>query len=147
MLPPYRHRYCTYRLQSLRPSIRNVAKLKCILIRRRRISLKRDNHLIPFLLPFMIALPTATSIHARMQSTRMPPAAHAALCKVVVRKQRDFWGFLFSRAAALCRTQSGCGRHENGMAVLLHASTVSRTLSQRQCRRRLPKSQGYKTSP
>ena len=40
ILPPYRHRYCTYRLQSLRPSIRNVAKL----IRRGRISLKRDNH-------------------------------------------------------------------------------------------------------
>ena len=54
---PYRHRYCTYRLQSLcpslRPSIRNVAKL----IRRRRISLKRDNHLKPISHP----LPCATS--------------------------------------------------------------------------------------
>ena len=35
------------------PPIRNVAKL----IFRRRISLKRDNHLIPFLRPFMLASP------------------------------------------------------------------------------------------
>ena len=32
----------------------------------------------------------AEPAHARMQSPRAPPAAHATLCKVVVRKPADF---------------------------------------------------------
>jgi hypothetical protein len=38
-----------------------------------------------------------------MHSPRTPPAAHAALCKVEVRKQRDFWGF--SPANCMLRSQ------------------------------------------
>jgi hypothetical protein len=50
----------------------------------------------------------ATSTHARMQSPRTPPAARTALCKVLVRRQRKFWGF-FPAAQLRCAAR-GCGR-------------------------------------
>ena len=64
-----------------------------------------------------------TSTHSRMQSPRMPSAAYATLCNVVVRKQRDF-GHIFAAAQRRCVAR-GCGRRA----------------------RKRHGNQGYKTSP
>jgi hypothetical protein len=64
-----------------------------------------------------------TSTHSRMQSPRMPSAAYATLCNVVVRKQRDF-GHIFVAAQRRCVAR-GCGRRA----------------------RKRHGNQGYKTSP
>jgi hypothetical protein len=58
-----------------------------------------------------------------------------------------FLGFFSGRAAVLCRPRQRDVR-ENGIAAPPHTSIrAALTLSRRHCRRRLPKNQGYMTSP
>ena len=64
---------------------------------------------------------TATSTHARMQSPRMPPATYATLCKVVVRKQRDFGNFSRPLRCAVPPPAAADVR-QNGMSAPPHSS-------------------------